>query len=67
MGKLHRFLLGYKEDRGVNVLNSFSDLSKGPYRDYAAEIVFTYISSLNKALISRSAAELHREYQENPR
>ena len=65
MGKLHRFLLGYKEDRGVKVLNSFSDLSEGPYRDYAAEIVFTYINSLNRALISRSAAELHREYNEN--
>tara|TARA_Y100000589_G_scaffold249569_1_gene237640 strand:+ start:383 stop:1438 length:1056 start_codon:yes stop_codon:yes gene_type:complete len=65
MGKLHRFLLGYKENRGVDIMHSFPDLSKGQYREYAAEIVFTYINSLNKALISRSAAELHREFTEN--
>ncbi|MEE2925089.1 MAG: DUF1702 family protein [bacterium] len=64
MGKLHRFLLGYQEQRGVKVLNSFTDLSDGPYRSFASDIVNTYISSLNKALISRSAGELHREYDE---
>ena len=66
MGKLHRFLLGYQEQRGIKVLNSFADLSTGPYQNYASEIVNTYISSLNKALISRSAEELYRDHEEHP-
>ena len=63
MSKFHRFLLGYKEERGLKVLNSFQDLSSGPYRNYASDIVHKYISCLNKSLISRSAAELHEEYE----
>lgn len=66
MGKLHRFLLGYQEHRGIKVLNSFTDLSTGPYQNYATEIVNTYISSLNKALISRSAEELHQNHEKHP-
>ena len=65
MSKFHRFLLGYKEERGLTVLNSFKDLSSGPYRNYASDIVHKYIGSLNRSLISRSAAELHQEYEDS--
>ena len=46
MGKLHRFLLGYQEQRGVKVLNSFTDLSDGPYRT-SPPILSIHISAVS--------------------